>query len=251
ISRLVSSTLVPSIESTEILLSPSRVTSAVLPSGVMATWLGPDLSSPRLIFPTGVSACPATKKTETVPSERLATSASVPARLIDTPAAPLPACSCAEILGGEALRSMTVSLSSGTVFFGSLGSTLGCAGHQRETLVARERYAPGRPNDARRSLKLGDHLRWRRTEVDDGHRIRRRVGRHRIHAVDEDGLAVIRGKSKLPARARRYRDQRGERQRAEPNHMAMHANLPLGGIVRILRTRAAPARIPSYPMSGP
>src|SRR5262249_57908312 len=96
----------------------------VLPSGVMATWLGPDLSSPRLIFPTGVSACPATEKTETVPSERLATSASVPARLIDTPAAPLPACSCAEILGGEALRSMTVSLSSGTVFFGSLGSTL-------------------------------------------------------------------------------------------------------------------------------
>src|SRR5262245_66263735 len=90
----------------------------------MATWLGPDLSSPNLTLPSGASVLPAMEKTETVPSERLATSASVPARLIDTPAAPLPACSCAEILGGEALRSMTVSLSSGTVFFGSLGSTL-------------------------------------------------------------------------------------------------------------------------------
>src|SRR5262249_4988646 len=62
------------------------------------------------------------EKTETVPSDRLATSASVPARLIDTPAAPCPACNCAETLGGEALRSMTVSLSLGTVFFGSAGS---------------------------------------------------------------------------------------------------------------------------------
>ena len=74
-------------------------------------------------MPTGVSTLPAIEKTDTVPSDRLATSASVPARLIDTPAAPLPACSCAETLGGEALRSITVSLSSGTIFFGSAGST--------------------------------------------------------------------------------------------------------------------------------
>src|SRR6266508_4388306 len=64
------------------------------------------------------------EKTETVPSARLATSASVPARLIDTPAAPLPAWCCASTLGGEALRSITVSLSSGTSFFGSAGSSL-------------------------------------------------------------------------------------------------------------------------------
>src|SRR5437016_11330955 len=90
----------------------------------MATWLGPDLASPRLTLPTGVSELPAMEKTETVPSERLATSASVPARLIDTPAAPLPACSCAETLGGDALRSITESLSSGAVFLGSAGSSL-------------------------------------------------------------------------------------------------------------------------------
>src|SRR5258708_9701240 len=124
ISRLASSTLVPSIESTEILVSAARVTGAVLPSGVMATWLGPDFSSPRLIFLTGVSVVPAMKNTDTVLSERFATSAGALARLIDTPGAPLPACSCAETLGGEDLRSTTGSLSSGTVFFGSLGSTL-------------------------------------------------------------------------------------------------------------------------------
>src|SRR6516162_10022084 len=90
----------------------------------MATWLGPDLSSPKLTLPTGVSVWPAMEKTETVPSERWATNASVPARLIDTPAAPCPACNCATTLGGDALQSITVSLSSGTVFFGSAGSIL-------------------------------------------------------------------------------------------------------------------------------
>src|SRR5438034_824191 len=64
----------------------------------------------------------------------------------------------------------------------------GCAGRQREALIARDRYGQGRPEDARRGLKLDEDLRWRRTEIDDGHRIRRRVCRHRIHAVDEDGL---------------------------------------------------------------
>lgn len=165
----------------------------------MATWLGPDLASPRLTLPTGVSELPAMEKTETVPSDRLATSASVPARLIDTPAAPLPACSCAEtcleiddgelVVGHGLLRIARIDL--------------GCAGHQREALIARERYAQGRPDDARRRLKFGEDFRWRRTEIDDGHRIRRRVRRHRIHAVDEDGLSVVCGKCKLPARARR------------------------------------------------
>src|SRR6516225_5021167 len=79
----------------------------------MATWLGPDLSSPKLTLPTGVSVLPAMEKTETVPSDRLATSARVPARLIDTPAAPCPACNSAMTLGGVALRSMTVTESAG------------------------------------------------------------------------------------------------------------------------------------------
>ena len=81
-------------------------------------------------------------KTETVPSLRLATSASVPALLIETPAAPWPACRVASTLGAAApwaptptadlmrvnrlafsgVRSMTVSLSSGMVLVGSLGS---------------------------------------------------------------------------------------------------------------------------------
>ena len=62
--------------------------------------------------------------TETVPSLRLATSASVPARLMETPAAPLPACKVAITAGGLALRSITDSASFGTTFFGSAGSIL-------------------------------------------------------------------------------------------------------------------------------
>ena len=77
-SRLVYSTFVPSILSTEILLSPSRVTSAILPSGVNAAWLVPDFSSAMVILPTGLTVVPWIEKTDTVPSLRLATSASVP-----------------------------------------------------------------------------------------------------------------------------------------------------------------------------
>src|SRR6266403_1487461 len=121
---------------------------------------------------------------------------------------------------------------------------LGCAGHQREALIARDRYTQGRPDDARRSLELSEHLRWDGTEIDDGHCIRRRVGRYRIYAVDKDGLAVVGGNGKLPAGAGGYRDQRGERKRAESSHMAIHENLPLR-IVMKLRTRRARARTPS------
>src|SRR5262245_10134358 len=121
---LLSSTLLPSTDRIETRWSPSRVTSALLPSGVNATWLGPDLESPTCILPAGVSLLPATVKTETVPSLRLATSAKVPVLLIDTPAAPSPASSVATTAGGLALRSITDSLLSGMAFFGSAGSTL-------------------------------------------------------------------------------------------------------------------------------
>src|ERR1700759_2046679 len=106
--------------STEFLLSPSRVTSAVLPSGVKATWLGPDFASPSASLPAGVSVMPAIVKMEIVPSARLATNASVAARLIETPEAPCPAVSDATTL--RALRSITGSASLDVVFVGSAGS---------------------------------------------------------------------------------------------------------------------------------
>ena len=60
--------------------------------------------------------------TDTVPSARLATSASVPCRLIDTPAAPLPASSVAITAGGVARRSTTLTRLSGMVLVASAGS---------------------------------------------------------------------------------------------------------------------------------
>src|SRR5262249_28695055 len=109
---------------TEILLSPSRVTSAVLPSGVNSAWLGPDALLPKSTTPAGATVLPLIVNTETVPSERLATSASVPALLMETPAAPAPASNVVMTAGGDAFRSMTESLLSGTVFLGSAGSSL-------------------------------------------------------------------------------------------------------------------------------
>jgi hypothetical protein len=54
----VYSTLVPSMDNTEIRSSPSRVTSASLPSGEMATWLVPDFSSAIATLPAGVTVLP-------------------------------------------------------------------------------------------------------------------------------------------------------------------------------------------------
>src|SRR2546430_6579686 len=75
-------------------------------------------------LPTGVTVLPEIENTETVPSLRLATSARVPRRLIEMPAALLPASSVAITAGGDAFRSMTETRVSGTVFVGSPGSTL-------------------------------------------------------------------------------------------------------------------------------
>src|ERR1700678_2837341 len=61
-------------------------------------------------------------KTDTVPSVRLATRASVPAGLIEMPLAPLPASSVARTIGGDCLSAMTVTLLSGIVLVGSPGS---------------------------------------------------------------------------------------------------------------------------------
>jgi len=55
---LVYSTRVPSIDSTLMRSSPSRVTSASLPFGAMATWLVPDFASPMVTLPAGVTVWP-------------------------------------------------------------------------------------------------------------------------------------------------------------------------------------------------
>src|SRR5438093_13758653 len=123
-SRLVYSTLLPSMERTETLWSLLRETSAVLPSGVIATMPPPAFSPPTSTVPAGVTVLPWIVKTDTVPSTRFETSARVPARLMEIPAAPLPASSVASTLGGFALMSITVTWLFGACFFGSLGSTL-------------------------------------------------------------------------------------------------------------------------------
>src|SRR3954471_21830887 len=84
--RLVSSTLVPSTDSTEILWSPSRVTSAVLPSGENATLDGPEVLLPRSTLPAAVTVFPEMVSTDTVPSPRFATRARLPARFMPMPA---------------------------------------------------------------------------------------------------------------------------------------------------------------------
>ncbi len=101
--------------------SPSRVISAVLPSGRNATWHGAE-ALPKSSLPAGVSVLPLTVKIESVPSARFATSTSVPDGLIETPVAPRLACNVCVTTGGLAFRSITESLSSGTHFFGSVGS---------------------------------------------------------------------------------------------------------------------------------
>ena len=95
------------------------------PSRVKTGWLGPEFASPSLIFSTSSTLPPEIVSTETVPSLRFATSARVPALLIDTPAAPFPTVTVCVTLGGEDLRSMTESLSSGICFVRSAGSPTG------------------------------------------------------------------------------------------------------------------------------
>src|SRR5918995_7300570 len=78
-------------------------------------------------LPAGVTVLPWIVKIDTVPSARLATSASVPCRLIDSPAADAPASSVVMTLGGDALRSMTDSRLSAICLVGSAGSTFWAA----------------------------------------------------------------------------------------------------------------------------
>jgi hypothetical protein len=83
----------------------------------------PAFAPPTSTVPAGVTVLPWMVKTETVPSAMLETRASVPCRLIEIPAAPLPASSVAMTFGGLALRSMTETRLSGVCLVGSAGST--------------------------------------------------------------------------------------------------------------------------------
>src|SRR5262249_46751696 len=84
---------------------------------------GPELGLPRSTFPAAVTVVPAIVKTDTVPSLRLATSASVPAGLIEMPAGASPVSSVATTAGGVDLRAITLSRLSGTSLAGSAGSS--------------------------------------------------------------------------------------------------------------------------------
>ena len=87
-----------------------------MPSGVIAGWLGSDFSSPSCTLPACVTVLPLMVNTETVPSFRFAASASVPCWVIEMPATPAPASSVAITRGGEACKSITDTLLSGTCF---------------------------------------------------------------------------------------------------------------------------------------
>src|SRR5438309_4129203 len=82
---------------------------------------------PIVTLPAGVTVLPWIVKTDTVPSPRLATSASVPWRVIETPAGFLPVSSVAMIFGGVAFKSTTDIVLLGIRLVGSPGSSVSLA----------------------------------------------------------------------------------------------------------------------------
>ena len=199
-----------------------------------------------LTLPAGSTFAPAIVNTETVPSARLATSASVPALLIDTPEAPLPACSVAMILGcgpapslGAApiaersrlasvgfrgRRSMTVSLSSGICLLASAGSIRMALATRAISALGRDRHIARRAGDAARRLDLGDHPRRHRAQVDQRHGIGRRVLDDGDRAVRQLDLRIVGRDRKLRVRCRgRQCRQQGRR---DGPVVTSHCDLP-------------------------
>ncbi len=105
------------------MLSPPRVSRAVVPF-TNRTELGSDALLPRSILPTGVSRLSLTLNTESVPSARLAIRATVPSGDSRTIVAPAPALVLWTILGGVAVRSITLTRSSGEMPNFPAGSAL-------------------------------------------------------------------------------------------------------------------------------
>lgn len=129
-------TVVPLMARRQRPVSRRCVTSAVVPSGEMATSTGPGTGS-SCTCPTRDKVLPAIEKTVTVPSPVLATSARVPARLIDTPLAPAPARRVWSTTGRVGSgRSMTDAVSSSTNFARSAGSNF-CAAVTRAKRASR------------------------------------------------------------------------------------------------------------------
>ena len=86
--------------------------------------LGPDCGPPpRSTLPAGATVLPEIVNTDTVPALRSATSARLPARLMATPAAPIPASRTPITFGGRVVRSITDMRLSGTVLVGSPGAS--------------------------------------------------------------------------------------------------------------------------------
>ncbi len=109
----------------------------------------------------------------------------MPALLMATPAAPLPACSVAITLGAvcvalgdaeplqearasAASMSITVSLSSGMVLVAIGGIDLHRAGDQHDVLLGRHRHVARRPDHAVGHIDLGQHLGRGGAQVDEG-----------------------------------------------------------------------------------
>ena len=181
-----------------------------MPSGAKMAELGPDFSSPTLTLPAAVRIVPAMVKTETVPSLRLATSASVPALFDRYAGGALAGLEGGEHLGrGRALgadadgrldAAEQARLQRGKVDDGELvvrdrlGRVVG-AMHWLEVtaefLLGRDGHGEGRADDAVGDLDLGQQLRLGGAQVDDGHGVRRRAFLDLDLAVDQLHLGVV------------------------------------------------------------
>ena len=108
--------------------------------------------------------------------------------------------------------------------------------HECKALVARDRHARRRTDNAGRDGNLGDHFGRCSADIDDGDGVGWRIGRHRIDAINKNSFSVVGGERQLSARAACCRHQRGERNCAHQRHMAMHELLPLPGSLYMAST---------------
>ena len=122
-SRLVFVTVVPDTVMTDTRLSLLRVTKRHPSVGRELHLTRAGFGRSQVDLARVRDRLTAIVSTDTVPSRRLATRASVPAALMATPDAPRPALIVASTTGVAAASSMTVTRSSGAVFVESAGST--------------------------------------------------------------------------------------------------------------------------------
>ncbi len=150
---------------------------------------GEESGAPTLTLPAGVMTPPAMVKTLTVPSDRLATRARVPARLIDTPEAPAPARRVAVTF--RVFRSITLTTSSGTMAVGSAGSILRAEVTRANDPSGATATLDGGPITLVGAATSADDARRRGRQVDQRHGVRTRTGRHHLGPVVQHLLAVV------------------------------------------------------------